>query len=564
MSGILDRSDAEDFRDGIDTQRALATLRVALESPQFCNSPRQAALLRYIVTEECEGRGEKLNAYGIAFDVFDRDSSFNPAIDSIVRVEMHRLRGSLQAWGADPANPLSDRLEIRPWSYRPRLVERGNPVEVIPQTDRRRSRRSIWIAMGAAAGAITLIGSAVSWHNRTELCRSARPELDLPQAVANLPRETSALVITRIKEMLEYYPLVTGGNHGFSQCAGVPKYDLAMMKGPLGLNMTLTARENGAVLQTFDVPYDPNGSTRDQDIAAARIAFQLGHDNGYIANDALRRNWSDRSAEGQFVCLMGAHKYFYANAGPTTYAAVRSCLIKEFRRSSMADVPALLAAFELEPRFNPRLRRYQTHDYFDEAVKVASGIDRYNAELIVAQLRAMRLQATLKRGDVQVAIQTLDSVYPYEPYIRNQVAITQCKVTQEYPLAYRNISLYKEILMEDIDLPYAEFYCNVATDNIEMNRKYFEKMLNDTSPYIQLLNLYVAEKLNDAAMKRQVLARLKQLNCTDRACLLGMANEIRENPDIYNKLRSAIDRQFPAGTQLIDQATPAAAADNAR
>lgn len=543
--------------DGID---ASAPLRAALESRYFRDSRRQSALLTYLIKEECAGRGERISAYSIAFDVLGRDHSFDPAIDSIVRVEMHRLRTNLQDWNADLANHETAAIEILPRSYRPRLKARSPQLKAqMTARDWRTLARKPWVVAAVLLGLVGVIALMHRQYATAQACRSSRPELDLPVAVANLPAAASESLINRVKQMLEYYPLVTGGKFGFSQCAGVPKYDLGMSMGAQSLNLILRYHEGGQILQTFDIPYNPDGAIRDQDIAAARIAFRLGYDAGYIANDAMRRKWNDPDAEEQFVCLMRSHQYFYANAGPTIYAAVRACLIREFRRASMADVPAMLAAIELEPKADPALQRFQTHNYYDEAVMAATSIDRFSAELMIAQLRAMRMETVYRRGDAQIVIQTLDRVYPYEPYVRNQVSMTQCKVTQEYAAGYRNIALYKEIIMGDLDLPYAEVYCNIATDNVAANRPYFGKLLNDTSPYIQLLNLYMADKLNDPGMEKLVLGRMRQLDCTDRSCLLAIVPEVRENPDIFIKLRSVIDKYFPGTTKLIDRAGPATA-----
>src|SRR5262245_11070596 len=52
------------------------------------------ALLRYLVTSAVEGQ-ENLKEYVIATEVFGRGSDFNPRIDSVVRVQVGRLRSKL-------------------------------------------------------------------------------------------------------------------------------------------------------------------------------------------------------------------------------------------------------------------------------------------------------------------------------------------------------------------------------------------------------------------------------------------------------------------------------------
>ncbi|MGF1475419.1 MAG: hypothetical protein ACFB6S_07645 [Geminicoccaceae bacterium] len=51
-----------------------------------------------MVSEALAGRDDRLTGYSIGLDVFDRPQNFDPAIDTIVRVEARRLRQSLQSY----------------------------------------------------------------------------------------------------------------------------------------------------------------------------------------------------------------------------------------------------------------------------------------------------------------------------------------------------------------------------------------------------------------------------------------------------------------------------------
>jgi hypothetical protein len=51
--------------------------------------------LKFIVEETLAGRSNQLREYSIGISVFDRDESFEPGIDPIVRNEARRLRHKL-------------------------------------------------------------------------------------------------------------------------------------------------------------------------------------------------------------------------------------------------------------------------------------------------------------------------------------------------------------------------------------------------------------------------------------------------------------------------------------
>lgn len=69
-----------------------------LASPLFAGSPRQQRFLNYLVTNTLAGDADRLKGYTIAVEVFDKESSFDPSLDAIVRVEAARLRNKLREY----------------------------------------------------------------------------------------------------------------------------------------------------------------------------------------------------------------------------------------------------------------------------------------------------------------------------------------------------------------------------------------------------------------------------------------------------------------------------------
>ena len=79
-----------------------------LASRGFVHAARMGLFLRFIVEESLGGRSDRLKEYGIAIEVFGRDSSFDPQTSSVVRVEASRLRAKLEEYyhGAGAADPI--------------------------------------------------------------------------------------------------------------------------------------------------------------------------------------------------------------------------------------------------------------------------------------------------------------------------------------------------------------------------------------------------------------------------------------------------------------------------
>ena len=69
-----------------------------LSSPVFAHAERQQRFLRYVVTQTLTRNTERLKGYTIGVEVFDREPTFDPTVDAIVRVEAARLRAKLREY----------------------------------------------------------------------------------------------------------------------------------------------------------------------------------------------------------------------------------------------------------------------------------------------------------------------------------------------------------------------------------------------------------------------------------------------------------------------------------
>jgi len=99
-----------------------AELERILRSRTFVHSHRIRRFLQFVVEESLQGRQHRLKEYVIGMEVFGRQESFDPRVDSIVRVEARRLRSKLEDYysnDADSANGSSLRIQIHKGSYVP-------------------------------------------------------------------------------------------------------------------------------------------------------------------------------------------------------------------------------------------------------------------------------------------------------------------------------------------------------------------------------------------------------------------------------------------------------------
>jgi len=107
-----------------------------LAKPQFATSGRRGQLLQYLVEHTLAGDADKVNEYGIGLDVFQKPTSFDPRIESVVRTEFSRLRQRLKEYYAEEGRRDRVVIDFPPRSYAatftfPRETAVEEPVDAV-------------------------------------------------------------------------------------------------------------------------------------------------------------------------------------------------------------------------------------------------------------------------------------------------------------------------------------------------------------------------------------------------------------------------------------------------
>jgi TolB-like protein len=118
-----------------------AQLEKILVSPGFVRSKRLGLFLRFTVEQYLEGRQNSLKEYLVGVEVFKKLESFDPRVDSIVRVEARRLRSKLERYYESEGRNDATIIRFRKGSYVPVIMsqeqlirERALQPEFTPST----------------------------------------------------------------------------------------------------------------------------------------------------------------------------------------------------------------------------------------------------------------------------------------------------------------------------------------------------------------------------------------------------------------------------------------------
>jgi tetratricopeptide (TPR) repeat protein len=154
-----------------------------LSSAAFASSPRLRQFLTFLVEQTLEGEEDALKEYVIATTVYGRDVTYDPQIDSTVRVEASRLRKRLQDFYQTEGRDSGLEIQLPKGRYVPVFLERAQtdiPVEpvAVPLTPVRHNRVAWFGVLAAVLAGMTL------WHFAPRLDaasgspqRNVRPEV---------------------------------------------------------------------------------------------------------------------------------------------------------------------------------------------------------------------------------------------------------------------------------------------------------------------------------------------------------------------------------------------------
>ena len=101
-----------------------------LKDNEFKRSPKIARFLEFVVEETLEGKQQYLKAHSIAIAVFEKDVSFDPQLDPIVRVNAVRLRRMLRQFYSTKGNKNDVVIDVMKGSYIPLFYYSKNSLEI--------------------------------------------------------------------------------------------------------------------------------------------------------------------------------------------------------------------------------------------------------------------------------------------------------------------------------------------------------------------------------------------------------------------------------------------------
>lgn len=358
---------------GSEAERAFEIIQRLEEAGALGTGGRLPALLRYLVGEELAGRGDRIKAYAIATEVLGRNKTFDPAQDSIVRVEVARLRKALDLYFATAGRDAALKITIPKGGYRPAIgtdVATDDAVEgeatPAPASSPSRGGMAALAVLGLAAlSVLAVLLGVVEWPFR------GKPPA--PQAYASA---TARLMLLPVEASQDAAPGLAAGLRAqlaamlaqqswlaVSMDERLPAPE-AMPRKAFSLNTVLSRGEKGYGVQAllhqepehrvvwsgrYDSALLHQGALELARGIATDLAGDLGYTLGPVGQAVAGRSGETApEVEDRFLCTMNAYRYWRGLEAKQRADAL-ACLERlTTRLPHYAEGRALLALFALE------------------------------------------------------------------------------------------------------------------------------------------------------------------------------------------------------------------------
>lgn len=415
----------------------LEELHRAFDSGLDGVSDRQRRLLSYLVTEELEGRGDRLKAYTIATEALGRQKDFDPQQDSIVRVEIGRLRQALERYYLTDGKNAPVVISIPKGQYRPVFLAAPAPPALAAPA--RRPRR--FAPFAAAALVVACLAGLGAWKfalspgEPPEVAAGARrgPVVAITPFDLHADKDGVAYVAGGLQadladalsgfQWLTVVPLNDEGDLSGAEAPGarpdfIVRGSLRLIGDAVKANVLLLHGRTRSVRWTKSYDFRLRAGevmAMQRDLVLA-IGRDVGSPFGIVADIALaEQSAGSAPSDEAFACQLRAFNY-WKTLKSQDYAPARRCFDQAAARGPLdAASLAMDAILTLDPQ-NQTLSRRSLQEARNEAAQLAARA--YDMNRVEFFPRAARYISALCMGDVEtfeaVASETIER-FPNNP-----------------------------------------------------------------------------------------------------------------------------------------------------
>ena len=310
-----------------------------LESEALGTSKHQIDLFKYLINRKFDDKLHGIKAYTIAMDVFGRGSDFDGSTDSIVRVEMFRLRANLKSF-----NESSDtfHLELQKASYNIRIKRKSDKTNSrkSPQYEFIRSRGFFSSLLATLVLALIIISFYWGRHlgSKIQLACSERLPSVAVENVGNTGSMAAYVNQIILNTIRQYSHFETVQSFRGCESTGAPAYKISysILDDNDSYRGFLTLEKLGAkdvlLSKNFNGSWSEK-SASDTDkyddlyVSLVQTLNDWVRSGGTLHRDAANTQWRDQVKQSQYSCIDIMYQSFILD-GDDGYSQALDCFLE--------------------------------------------------------------------------------------------------------------------------------------------------------------------------------------------------------------------------------------------
>jgi TolB-like protein len=304
-------------QDLIDADAVREQLGSILGSPTFAGLTKTRHFLAYVVEETLAGNGKRLKQYNIATEALGRDTSFDPELDPVVRLEAGKLRKALDTYylGEGASEPI--RIGVPKGGYLPSFAWAEPVAAAVPVAPARPVLDQRRLLVATSAGPLD-----------GEHCRPISVGL-FEQLTVELTRYTDVSVVScdalSVGAPGNASPYTLGGAYS-------ARFVVTSSARQSGAKVRVTVRlhdvEAEAIIWTESLDFDSKSDAviEAQDRVARRLAADIADYHGVIARLLSLQSAEQDDKQWNLQTAIQRHRYLARVTNERVYRRARADL----------------------------------------------------------------------------------------------------------------------------------------------------------------------------------------------------------------------------------------------
>lgn len=513
----------------------------------FGKSKRQLQLFKYLINNSLAGKSSSVTQYSIALDVIGRSDSFDPNVDSIVRVEMHRLRANLDAYNIGKNDYL---ITVPPASFQVLVKKRKQSIAT------RFIKTPSSIAATAALMAATFCmgyvipkspqGGGVA--SLSAGCSKTVPNISVNNAgtESDVQLYADRVIRSTIAQQTGFNLLNSGQGCG---SLSVPsfnvEYSLVEQADMINVVISVVSVQTGNIISSYHLIGDVAEMNDDWDLyyGLVKIANSISMPDSLLARAALTEAWSNDLYRDNYRCVTDMYDSFSGGADEDV-ESVQQCLqdAYESEYASLDNHGALAASYLEMARY---LETAEAPASFKLAEKIIGEQQDFwfeSAELAIAKLYYEIQRPDFNGERLNSILSDMEVKYSTNPQVLLMVAWLYGYSMGDWEKA-KNISEHIKLIYTIQDQSVFTVDAGYALMHLDGNELMEDctKFYAENSVYMNVIINACARKAKDAdwfKITEKNLSRLSALNTEQKMVLF---RKLKHNFIFSKKVRTLLE-----------------------